>query len=133
VSFELARIRCALSAKHPSWFSGCGDGMLRIDVGLQRAHLRPEMVSLPIQVETVQSANISLQTHCDRLHRDSSIIRLRESGDVMRDELPVASSPVANRCKMLSRSRAHYTASLLENWIDEAERRVWFLREADRN
>jgi starvation-inducible DNA-binding protein len=25
------------------------------------------------------------------------------------------------------------TASLLENWIDEAERRVWFLFEATRN
>jgi hypothetical protein len=133
MSLDLARIGCALSAKHRSSFSGCGDGMLRIDVGLQRAHLCPEMVSLPIRVEIVQSANISLKTHCDRPHGDSSIIRLRESGDVMTDELPVASSPAANLCKMLSRSRAHYTASLLENWIDEAERRVWFLREADRN
>jgi len=25
------------------------------------------------------------------------------------------------------------TASLLENWVDEAERRVWFLFEASRN
>jgi hypothetical protein len=103
MSLDLARIRCALSANRPSWFFGCCDGMLKIDVGLQRAHLRPEIVSLSIQVEKSRGANISLQRHCDRLHTDRSIIRLGESREVTTDELPLASSPVANLCKMLSR------------------------------